>query len=317
MAMRARQLLRIKNRMPKWRVGRDALSEFFENDLTVSAAAISYYAMLMLFPLLIVIFSVGDSIAGSGELRHLLVDRMLAYLPGMRQFVRENVETVKDVPTGAVVTCWILIAWASLWIFTIIEKAINRIWAVPPRAFLHGRLRSLLMIGVVGTLLLASTVLAALIALLQAASTHFPATLPPALEPLTGLAWPAAVAVTSFVVTTVMFAAIYKMMPNAEIGWLEVMPGAVITGLAWEGLKDLFAFLLPRFLEEYRLLYGSAWLALLLLTWVFMSSIVMLFGAQLTAVLHCRHEAADATTIPDTSLPPAELAASSDRARAT
>jgi YihY family inner membrane protein len=76
---------------------------------------------------------------------------------------------------------------------------------------------------------------------------------------------------------------------------MEVLPGAVVTGVAWEALKHVFAFLLPRFLEEYRLLYGSAWLALLLLTWVFMSSIVMLFGAQLTAVLHCRHEAAEAS----------------------
>jgi membrane protein len=79
-------------------------------------------------------------------------------------------------------------------------------------------------------------------------------------------------------------------MPNAQVAWIEVLPGAVITALAWEGLKQGFAFLLPRFLEEYKLLYGGAWLALVILTWVYMSSIVMLFGAQLTAVLHCRHE---------------------------
>lgn len=296
MAMRARQLLRIKNRMPKWRVVRDALEEFFENDLTVSAAAISYYAMLMLFPALIVMFSVGESIIGAGEIRHFLVDRTLAYLPGMREFVRQNVEQVKDVPTGAVVTCWVLILWALSWIFTIIEKAINKIWSTPARPFLHGRLRSLAMIGILGLLLLASTVLAAGISLLQAAAEHIPSALPRGFDPFTDVAWQLVLAATSFVVTTVMFAAIYKMMPNAKVTWMEVLPGAVITGVAWEALKDVFAFLLPRFLEEYRLLYGSAWLALLLLTWSFMSSIVMLFGAQLTAVLHCRHESADAAT---------------------
>ncbi len=294
MAMRARQLLRIKNRMPKWRVVGDALALFFENDLTTAAAAISYYAMLMLFPLLIVMFSVGESIVGGDQLRHLLVDRTLAYLPGMREFVRQNVEQVRDVPTGAILTCWTIIGWALLWIFTIIEKATNKIWATPPRPFLRGRLRSITMIGIVGTLLLASTFLAGGISLLQAAAAHLP--LPPSLEPFTGMALQSAVAATSFVVTTVMFGAIYKMMPNAFISWVEVLPGAVITGVAWEGLKNLVAFLLPRFLEEYRLLYGSAWLALLLLTWVFMSSIVMLFGAQLTAVLHLRHQS-DASTL--------------------
>ncbi len=293
--MRARQLLRIKNRMPKARVLRDALEEFFENDLTVSAAAISYYAMLMLFPLLIVMFSVGESIVGAGEIRHFLVDRTLAYLPGMREFVRQNVEQVKDIPTGAVVTCWVLIFWALSWIFTIIEKAINKIWSTPARRFLHGRVRSLAMIGILGLMLLGSTVIAAGISLLQAAAEHIPSALPRSLDPFTDLAWQLVLAATSFAVTTAMFAVIYKMMPNAKVTWMEVLPGAVITGVAWEVLKDGFAFLLPRFLEEYRLLYGSAWLALLLLTWSFMSSIVMLFGAQLTAVLHCRHEAIEAS----------------------
>src|SRR4030095_3902806 len=185
MAMRARQLLRIKNRMPKWRVGRDALAEFFENDLTVPAAAISYYTMLMLFPLLIVMFSVGESVVGAGEIRHFLVDRTLAYLPGMREFVRQNVEQVKEVPTGAIVSCWILIFWAMLWIFTIIEKAINKIWATPPRRFLRGRLRALAMIGILGLLLLTSTVCAAAISLLQVAATHLPTALSPSLRPVT------------------------------------------------------------------------------------------------------------------------------------
>ena len=296
--MRARQLLRIKNRMPKWRVGRDAFEEFFENDLTVSAAAISYYSMLMLFPLLIVMFSLGESIVGGPEIRHFLVDRILAYLPGMREFVRQNVEQVKDVPTGAVVSCWVLIFWALSWIFTIIDKAINKIWATPPRRFLQGRLWSLMMIGILGLLLVASTVLAAGISLLQATAEHLPSALPHSLEPLTDVVWQTALAATSFVVTTVMFAVIYKMMPNAAVTWMEVLPGAVITGVAWEALKNGFAFLLPRFLEEYRLLYGGAWLALLLLTWAFMSSIVMLFGAQLTAVLHCRHQTDDSASSP-------------------
>ena len=72
----------------------------------------------------------------------------------MREFVRQNVEQVKDVPTGAIVTCWVLIFWALLWIFTIIEKAMNKIWGTPPRRFLHGRLRALAMMGVLGLLLL-------------------------------------------------------------------------------------------------------------------------------------------------------------------
>jgi YihY family inner membrane protein len=298
MASRARQLLRIKNQLPTRRVVTDALGLFFDNDLTTSAAAISYYTMLMLFPLLIVMFSVGQSIVGADEVRHFLVDRVLAFLPGMREFVRQNVETVHNIPTGAVVTCWVLIFWALMWIFTVIEKSLNRIWATPPRRFLHGRLIALAMTGVMALLLMGSAVLTSAVSLLKTTAERWPSALPAGFEPLTSAAWQSAVVVTSLVVTTALFAIIYKVMPNATVAWIEVLPGAVITGVAWEALKNGFAFLLPRFLEEYRLLYGGAWLALVLLTWVYMSSIVMLFGAQLTAVLHCRHESEDRTGWP-------------------
>lgn len=290
MTSRTRKLLRIKNRMPTGRVLKDSFLEFFEHDLTTSAAAISYYTMLMLFPLLIVMFGVGQSIVGGAELRHFLVDRILAFLPGVRDFVRQNVETVTDIPTGAIVSCWILVFWALSWIFTVIEKAINRIWATPPRHFLHGRLLSLAMIGILALVLLGSTMLTAGVSMLQALAEHLPRAVPHGLEPVTSIAWQVAIGATSLVVTTTVFAIIFKMMPNANVKWIEVAPGALLTGIAWEALKHSFAFLLPRFLEEYRLLYGGAWLALVLLTWTYMSSIVMLFGAQLTAVLHCRHE---------------------------
>jgi membrane protein len=288
-------MLRIKNQLPTTRVVSDAFAHFFENDLTTSAAAISYYTMLMLFPLLIVMISVGQSIVGADEVRHFLVDRLLAFWPGTREFIRQNLDEVRDIPTGAVVTCWILIFWALSWIFTVIEKAINRIWTTPPRRFLHGRLVALAMTGVLGLLLMVSAVLTSAVSLLQAVAERLPSALPPAFEPVTSAAWQIAIGVTSLVVTTALFAIIYKVMPNATVAWIEVLPGALMTGVAWEVLKYGFAFLLPRFLEEYRLLYGGAWLALVLLTWTYMSSIVMLFGAQLTAVLHCRHEREDMT----------------------
>lgn len=290
MRMRGRQFLRIKNTTPKSRVVVDALKEFFEHDLTTSAAAISYYAMLMLFPLLILLVSASQSVVGGEQFQHLFIDRILAFLPGTRRFVRDSLENIERIPTGAIITCVTLVLWAFSWIFTVIEKAINRIWATRPRPFLHGRLLAIAMIGVLGILLLASAILTSGVSMLQTASVRFPGILGRNFYFVTDLAWQTLFVAISLLVTTALFAIIYKAMPNASVTWIEVLPGAVITGLAWEALKHFFAYLLPIFLEEYRLLYGGAWLALVLLTWIYMSSIVMLFGAQLTAVLHNRHE---------------------------
>jgi membrane protein len=289
--MRGRQFLRIKNRTPILRVLGDALHEFFEHDLTTSAAAISYYTMLMLFPLLIIIVSAGQWFIGGDQLEHLFLDRILAFLPGTRRFVRDSLLNIERIPTGALTTCVILVLWAFTWIFTVIEKAINRIWLVKPRPFLHGRLLAIAMIGVLGVLLTGSALLTSGVSMLQAAAEHIPRlTALPAVAVATDFVWQTTFAVVSVVVTTAIYAVIFKIMPNARVAWIEVIPGAVITAAVWEGLKYAFAYLLPKFLNEYQVLYGGAWLALVLLTWVYMSSIVMLFGAQLTAVLHNRHE---------------------------
>jgi membrane protein len=67
----------------------------------------------------------------------------------------------------------------------------------------------------------------------------------------------------------------------------EALPGAVLAGALWEAAKFGFAYLLPYF--HYDLLYGSIGAAVALLSWVYLSSVIMLFGAQFTALLHRDH----------------------------
>lgn len=100
---------------------------------------------------------------------------------------------------------------------------------------------------------------------------------------------PATLAVLSLLLTILLFGLIYRFMPNTKVKVIEVLPGAVIAGLLWEATKYAFAWLLPYF--HYDLLYGSIGAMVALLTWSYVSSAIMFFGAQLTSVLHCLHEA--------------------------
>jgi membrane protein len=84
-----------------------------------------------------------------------------------------------------------------------------------------------------------------------------------------------------------LFTLLYKLLPNAKVTFLEALIGAVLAGVLWEGAKFGFAFLLPYF--HYDLLYGSIGAGVALLTWVYLSSLIMLFGAQFTALLHRDH----------------------------
>jgi membrane protein len=79
----------------------------------------------------------------------------------------------------------------------------------------------------------------------------------------------------------------YKILPNTSIPFREALAGAILAGILWEGAKFGFALLLPHF--HYELLYGSIAALVALLTWVYLSSVIMLFGAQFTALLHRDH----------------------------
>jgi membrane protein len=273
-----RLLLSIKSRAPKWRILYTTTVDFLHNDLPTSAAAIAYFGMLVLFPallLLSVYYQEG-----------LLWIR--PFFPGSYEFVRRNLDAMQDVSVGIQFTSFTVLLWAGSWIFNITERTICRIWNTEPRKFLHGRLLTIGMMAVIGTLLLASFLLTSGLAAFMAIAEKSPRARLLLAETFTSAFLPTVLAVLSLMLTILMFGLIYRFMPNTKVLVIEVLPGAVIAGGLWEAVKYAFAWLLPYF--HYDLLYGSIGAAVALLTWTYVSSSIMFFGAQLTSVLHCQHQ---------------------------
>jgi membrane protein len=121
----------------------------------------------------------------------------------------------------------------------------------------------------------------------RAAAERIPIRQAPWLATLSGFAWQTIFVLASIAVTITLFTVLYKVLPNTHVPFTEALPGAVLAGVLWEAAKFGFAFLLPYF--HYDLLYGSIGAAVALLTWVYLSSVIMLFGAQFTALLHRDH----------------------------
>jgi len=92
-----------------------------------------------------------------------------------------------------------------------------------------------------------------------------------------------------FLVTVVLFVVVYRFMPKAEVSLRDTLPGAFAAGLFWEAAKYAFAWSLNYF--HYDQIYGSVGAVVAVLTWSYFSSIILLFGAQLTAVFHREHPA--------------------------
>src|SRR4026209_269943 len=144
----------IRNRSPWTSMLGHALHQFHEKDLFTSAAAMSYFGLMALFPALLLLFAIGNKLAGGGQLLTHAVD----VYPGSSRFLRDTIEAFSDISVGAIVTCVILVFWAGSWVFAVIERALNRIWGSTSRTFLHGRALTVGMVGLVG-LLLATSVL--------------------------------------------------------------------------------------------------------------------------------------------------------------
>jgi membrane protein len=267
-------------------IARSFLS-FMDNDLTTSAAAVSYFSMLALFPTLLLLVTLGNNIFGPESVEKYVIGQVLQFLPGTHTFVRRNLDSIYNLGSGLILSCLVVMLWAASWMFTVIEKALNRIYGTSPRAFLHGRLVNIALMSLVFLLLALLSLLTAIVSAIRAATETIPLRFGEAFTSLSGYAWQTVFIATSAVATIVLFTILYKWLPNTKIALREALTGAILAGLLWEGAKFGFAYLIPYF--HYDLLYGSIGAGVAVLSWVYFSSVIMLFGAQFTALLHREH----------------------------
>src|SRR3989442_7817066 len=219
---------------------------------------------------------------------------MLAYVvqvyPGSGKFLHETIRSLSGISKGVIISCALVVLWAGLWVFAIAERALNRIWGTTHRTFLHGRVITLGMIGIVGLLLSVSVLLTSvLLALQEIAGNLSPRQLENyrLLSSVGSLFWEIVFALASLLVTFTLFAVVYKFLPNAHVTVRDTIPGAVIGGLLWEVAKYGFAWSLNYL--DYDQIYGSVGAVVTVLIWGYVSSLVLLFGAQLTSVFHREH----------------------------
>jgi membrane protein len=280
-----RLLLRIKNRASKRRILAQAVKSFFDNDLVTSSAAITYFGVLVFFPALLLGLSLTQRFFGDW-LYHDILLRLRAFVPGSYEFVERNLEAISQVSTGILVAAFSVLLWAGSWIFSIIERAMCRMWGTCPRSFWHGRLLTVGMIAAIGLVLMASLLATSGLIAVERVAERLPVKAAASVAAVTSLAWQSVFGVLSLLLTSALFMLIYLVMPNAKVRLIEVLPGALIAGVLWEVAKYAFAWTIPYF--HYDLLYGTIGAGVALLTWGYISTLIMFFGAQLTAVLHCR-----------------------------
>ncbi len=294
-----RQHFGVRNRAPWTSIISHTVHQFHENDLFTPAAAMSYFGLLTLFPTLLVLLALSNNFEVGKEMLNRAVD----VYPGSREFLRSTIRSLEDVGPTVIFTCIGVTLWAGSWVFSVVERAINRLWGTKPRTFLHGRGLTLAMIGGIGVLLIASVLLTyMLVALREMTSRLTPRQIERvAMLSLAGNAfWQVVFTLVSITVTITLFTIVYRLMPNGRVTLRDSIPGAVVAGLLWEIAKYIFASSLHYF--HYDQIYGSVGAVVAVLTWSYVSSLILLFGAQISVVFHQEtsgaHEAVHTSQMP-------------------
>src|SRR5688500_16830545 len=194
----------VRNRGPWRSILSHTLHQFHENDLFTSAAAMSYFGLMALFPALLLLLAIGNQIAAATE----LLTRAVEVYPGSGKFLRETIRAMSSVGTGVIVTCVIVTLWAGSWVFAVIERALNRIWGSTSRTFWHGRALTVGMIGIVGVLLAISVFITSIVVALRDMADRIPprqAANYPLLLSVRSVFWQGIFAIASFLIPVPLF----------------------------------------------------------------------------------------------------------------
>jgi membrane protein len=260
-----------------------ALKAWWKDDAPRLGAALAYYTLFALAPVLLIAIAIAGQFFGPEAVRGEIV-RQVEGLMGRE--AATGIQTLLEGASGhhsgtlAAILGTLTFLITASGAFLELQTALNTIWRVKPRAdapvkrFLLNRAQSFGLVLAIGFLLLVSLVVSAGVSAaagwLQNAVQIDP------------LIWNAANAVISLAVATVLFALLFKYLPDVELRWRDVWAGAVATSLLFTIGKFFIGLYIAR--SSTASSYGAAGSILVLLIWVYYSAQIVLLGAEYTRI---------------------------------
>lgn len=271
-----------------WPLLKDAASKWSGDKAPRLGAALSYYTVFSLVPLLVMTIAIAGLVFGKDAAQQSLMTQMESLVGPQSAAAVKQMLDIAQKPSSGVGASLIAIATLLLGasgVFAQLQDALNTVWGVEPKAGrgLWGTIkdRFFSVVAVLGTgfLLLVSLVLSAALA---AFGKLFLGWLPgqEAVLHVVDLA-------ISFGVITLLFAMMYKLLPDAKVAWRDVWIGAGLTSLLFTVGKFLIGLYLGK--ADIGSAYGSAGSLVILLVWVYYSAQILLFGAEFTSVYANRY----------------------------
>jgi membrane protein len=276
-----------------WSMAKQAINDWSSDQASSMGAALAYYTIFSLAPLLVIVIAVAGALFGAEAARGEIIGQLqgLVGVEAARAIESMVLSTSEKMSSAAasIVGVAVLLVGASS-VFAELQSDLDRIWKVEPSKrtgiwnFLRTRLLSFGMVLAVGFLLVVSLVVSAI---LSALGKYWSGLFPKGME----IFMHAADFVVSFLVLTLLFAMIYKILPRARIAWHDVWIGAAVTSLLFGVGKLLIGLYIGK--TGVASSYGAAGTVVLLLLWVYYSAQIFLLGAEFTKIYAHHHGSRD------------------------
>jgi membrane protein len=265
-----------------WQLVRDSIISWDKDQVTRKGAALAFYTVFSLAPVLVIAISIAGLFFGKDAARGEIVDQIrgLVGTDGARavQAVIENAGTHQAGKLAGIAGFATLLVGATTALAEL-KDGLDQIWGAPPQTtaglwyFLRKRLLSIGLILALAFLLLVSLVFSATLSAL--ARVWGP-------QDLTGVLLQALNLAFSFVLTTALFALIYKVLPSVRIAWRDVLIGSLVTAVLFSVGKFLIGVYLGN--SAVTSSYGAAGSLILVLIWVYYSAQIFFLGAEFTKI---------------------------------
>ena len=284
-----------------WTLIKDSVLSFMNDGALSRGAAIAYYTIFSLGPVLLIVVAVAGLVFGADAARGALDDQLRGLMGEQAAgAVQTMIKSAGDRGSGILATVLgvgALIVTAS-GVFLEMQASLNAIWkADPPEglsAMLRARAASLGLVAALGFMLMVSLVISAV---LSALGSYLKAFLPE-----TELLLQVFNFLVSYALITVLFAAIYKVLPDKNLAWRDVMVGAAVTAFLFTVGKTAIGLYIGS--SSVASSYGAASAFVIVLLWIYYSAQIFLLGAEFTKVYAAQHGSAEGAAAAAEALAP-------------
>ncbi|MFZ1030075.1 MAG: YihY/virulence factor BrkB family protein [Limnoraphis robusta] len=267
---------------------RETFNEWQQDKVPILAAALSYYMIFSIAPLLILVIAVLGFIVGEQIAQEEVFTKLESLVGGENAVSIQTVLTNQFSPSSNIRATLVAIAtilFGATTVFAQLKQALNMIWGVQPKPgrglkdFIKTRILSIFMVLGIGLILLLSLIISSVLSGTNEILEKY-LFIPSFIWSLVDLA-------ISFGLITLLFAQIYRVLPDVKIAWKDVGVGAAMTAVLFIIGKSVISLYLGQ--SSVASAYGAAGSFVVLLMWIFYSTQIFLFGAEFTQVWSRRY----------------------------